>query len=78
MAGLPGAGKTTLALGRALGWPVVDKDTLKSSLLDGDVPEELAGPASYKLLLAMGRDLCARQGLTVILDSPWTFRRHAG
>jgi len=75
MAGLPGAGKTTLALalGRALGWPVVDKDTLKSSLLLGDALEELAGPASYRLLLAMGRDLCARQGLSVILDSPGRF-----
>ncbi len=33
MAGPPGAGKTTLALAvsRALGWPVVDKDTLKGS-----------------------------------------------
>jgi len=31
MAGLPGAGKTTLAyaLGRELGWQVIDKDTYK-------------------------------------------------
>ena len=34
MAGMPGTGKTTLALalGRALGWPVIDKDSLKSPL----------------------------------------------
>jgi signal recognition particle GTPase len=43
MAGLPGAGKTTLALalGRILHWPVVDKDTLKSTLLLADIPEQM-------------------------------------
>ncbi len=38
MAGHPGAGKSTLALaiGCALGWPVLDKDTLKSTLLQSE------------------------------------------
>lgn len=72
MAGPPGAGKTTLALAvsRALGWPVVDKDTLKSSMLAAGVPEEIAGRASYDLMFDIGRDLLLRQGLSVILDSP--------
>ena len=72
MAGLPGAGKTvlTLALGQALGWPVIDKDTLKSPLLALGVPESVAGPASYDLLLALARDLLVEQRLSVILDSP--------
>ncbi len=72
MAGPPGAGKTTLAMAvsRALGWPVVDKDTLKSSMLAAGVPEETAGRASYDLMFDVGRDLLLNQGLSTILDSP--------
>lgn len=72
MAGAPGAGKTTLALAlaRALRWPVVDKDTLKSTMLDAGVPDGIAGPASYDLMFAVGRDLLLDQGLSAILDSP--------
>ncbi|MDP9410760.1 MAG: AAA family ATPase [Actinomycetota bacterium] len=72
MAGPPGAGKTTLALAvsRVLGWPVIDKDTLKSSMLAAGVSEEIAGRASYDLMFDVGRDLLLHQGLSVILDSP--------
>lgn len=72
MAGLPGSGKTTLglALSRVLGWPLLDKDTLKSAMLSAGIGESLAGPASYALLLALGRDLLVEQRLSVILDSP--------
>ncbi len=72
MAGLPGAGKTTLALalGKALGWPVLDKDTVKTTLLEEGVPDTVAGPASYLLPLALCRDLVVQQRLSVIFDSP--------
>jgi predicted kinase len=72
MAGLPGAGKTTLALalGRELGWPVIDKDALKSPLVVAGIPNELAGPTAYELLFAVGRDILVRQRRSVILDSP--------
>src|SRR5262245_19386288 len=75
MAGLPGSGKSTLALalGRALGWPVVDKDTLKATLLDGDLPERAAAYTAYDLLYALAHDLLVRQHLSAILDSPTTF-----
>ena len=75
LAGPPGAGKTTLALavGEALRWPVIDKDTLKSALLAVGIADDLAGPASYELLLAVGRDLFLHQRLSVILDSPATY-----
>jgi len=75
MAGMPGTGKTTLALalGRTFGWPVIDKDSLKSPLLTIGVSEELTGPASYALLQEMGYDLLVRQHLSVILDSPGRF-----
>jgi predicted kinase len=72
MAGLPGSGKSTLAvaLGRRLGWPVLDKDTIKSGLLGIGVGEDLAGPASYVRLYELSRDLVLGQRLSVILDSP--------
>ena len=72
MAGLPGAGKTTLALaiGKELRWPVLDKDTVKTTLLEAAVPEAIAGPASYFLPLAFCRDLVVQQRLSVIFDSP--------
>jgi predicted kinase len=72
MAGLPGSGKSTLALalGRRLGWPVLDKDSIKSPLLDLGAGEDLAGPASYVLLYEMARDMVAGQQLSLILDSP--------
>lgn len=75
MAGLPGAGKTTLALalGRSLGWPVIDKDTLKSPMLIKGISDDLAGPASYALMLELADDLLIRQHLSAILDSPGRF-----
>lgn len=77
LAGLPGAGKTSLALalGAALRWPVLDKDTLKSTLLDLGAAESLAAPASYELLMALTRDLLVTQRLPVILDSPTSYAR---
>jgi predicted kinase len=75
MAGMPGSGKTTLALatGRSLGWPVIDKDTLKSPMLTKGISEGLAGPASYAVMLELADDLLIRQHLSVILDSPGRF-----
>ncbi|MBI2761917.1 MAG: ATP-binding protein [Chloroflexi bacterium] len=75
VAGLPGAGKTTLALalGRSLGWPVLDKDTIKSALLPLGIADQVAGQASYVLLPAIARDLIERQGLSVIIDGPFVY-----
>lgn len=72
MAGLPGAGKSLLAqqLGRYLGWPSLDKDTVKTTLLEMEAGEEIAGRASYHVLLDLAADLTVGQGLSVILDTP--------
>ena len=77
MAGLPGSGKSTLALavGRRLNWPVIDKDTVKSGLLDLGAEEELAAQASYVLLHEFARDLVVGQGLSVVLDTPSSYER---
>lgn len=71
IAGPPGAGKTTLAsaVGRQLGWTVLDKDTIKACLLRLETPEAIAGPASYELLLDIARDVLS-MGQSIILDCP--------
>lgn len=75
MAGVSGAGKSTLALalGRVLGWPVLDKDTVKSTALDAGVSEQIAGPLPYTLLYALADDLVAMQQRSIIIDSPTAY-----
>jgi len=75
MAGLPGSGKSTVALavGRRLRWPVLDKDTVKSTLLKLGADEDLAARASYIVLDELARDLVVKQGLCAIIDSPSSY-----
>ena len=70
MKGFAGSGKSTLAraLGKELGWPVVDKDDVKD-LLEGHT--QAAGPLAYAIMFNMARSLLL-QGLHVICDSPLT------
>ena len=65
MKGMPGSGKSTLsrALGRQLGWPVVDKDMFRPVLQDG--------AHAYQVMFLQAQDLL-RQGFYVICDSPLT------
>ena len=76
MAGVTGTGKSTLAsvLGRKLGWPVLDKDTYKSTLLTHGLADPVAGGAAYELMLSQAHDLLVEQGVSVILDSPASFQ----
>lgn len=79
MKGFAGSGKTTLAraLGRELGWPVIDKDDAMD-VLHGRTPD--AGRLAYEVLLRVIRRQLS-QGLSVICDSPLAFRslyEHAG
>src|SRR5947207_15783986 len=69
--GLPGSGKSMLAsaLGKQLGWPIIDKDDIKD-ILDGYTPE--AGGLAYEIRLNIVRRQLL-QGLNVICDSPLTF-----
>jgi predicted kinase len=73
--GPPGAGKTTLAkaLSVRCNIPVLDKDTVKSTLLDNGVDESLAGRASYDLLIRIAIDML-RLGQSVILDAPGKYQ----
>jgi len=71
MAGLPGAGKTTLAhaLSCELGWHVVDKDAHKEVLLEHRIDAELAGHLAYELAFRTLRDKLVKQQTSVIFDT---------
>lgn len=72
MAGLPGAGKTTLAfaLGRELGWPVLDKDHYKRFFLSSmNMIDELASALAYEIAFELAYNIVVEQRLSVIFDS---------
>lgn len=71
MAGSPGSGKSALALclGKTLGAVVLDKDAIKSALLEAEVGWETAGSGSHEVFFAIADSVLA-QGLSVVLDSP--------
>lgn len=71
MAGLPGAGKTTLAygLGQELHWQVIDKDQHRQVLLREGLDLETAGKIAYELSFVTARTALKRQQASVILDT---------
>jgi len=72
MAGLPGAGKTTLAfaLGKELGWPVLDKDRYKRFFLTNtSMADQLASAFAYEIAFELTYDMLVHQRLSVIFDS---------
>jgi predicted kinase len=75
MAGMPGSGKSTIAvgIGATFGWPVIDKDVIASSLLASGIPEEQMQPAAYDACFALTHDLLVRQRQTMILDTPCVY-----
>lgn len=72
MAGMPGAGKSTLALalGAEFGMPVIDKDVIVSSLLDRGIAEDLAHSAAYRATFDLAEHMLREQRLSVIVDTP--------
>lgn len=71
MAGLPGVGKTTLAyaLGRELGYQVVDKDLYRQALIEqrGMDPDQ-ASKLAYELSFAQIHTLLVQRQLSAIFD----------
>ena len=63
-----GVGKSALsrAVGKRLGWPVVDKDDFSDVLMAQVKPY---GPLAYKSMFSVAESLLA-QGFSVICDSP--------
>ena len=74
MAGEPGTGKSTLAraVGSCTGAVVIDKDIIKSRMLDFGVPEEVAADCSYDLFFRLGESF-VYQGHSIVLDSPASY-----
>ena len=77
MAGESGTGKSTLALavGCETGAVVIDKDVIKSRLLEGEadrdldgLPESIAAPFAYAVLFDIARSFL-QQGLSVVIDA---------
>lgn len=71
MAGLPGAGKTTLAyaLQRELGWRVIDKDGYRLDLLHQGVDDDSAANSAYERSFAKIRSALVEQRSSVIFDT---------
>ena len=81
-AGLPGSGKSSLAraVARELHAVYLDKDTIKDCVIAVaremkiEQGADLAGPASYELLVVLARDNLSL-GRSVVLDSPAGYRQ---
>ncbi len=71
MAGLPGAGKTTLArkLAEDLQWHAIDKDNLKGKLLRQGLDEEEAGIAAYEQSFDAAGNALKEKQTSVILNT---------
>jgi dephospho-CoA kinase len=70
MAGLPGAGKTTLAqaLGRELGWYVVDKDRYREILSSYGLKQDIVSSAAYDVSFKDAYDTLSNLRVPEILD----------
>jgi len=70
MDGEAGTGKSTMAraIGEATGAVVIDKDVIKSVLLEEGLPDERAGGAAHAVSFALCESFL-RQGFSVVLDS---------
>jgi predicted kinase len=75
MRGYPGTGKSTVAraIASALHAPLIDRDILRQKAVDlfGDLPQ--IGRFSYELMFALAEEQL-RLGLSVVLDTPLTYR----
>jgi predicted kinase len=71
MHGESGAGKSTLALavGRATGAVVLDKDCIKGPLIAAGIEDPVAGGLAYDVFWQQTESLLG-QGFNVVLDSP--------
>jgi len=71
MAGLPGAGKSTIAgaLGERLGWPVVSVDPIESAILSAGIDsDQPTGLAAYLVAETIAEQVLSGSG-SVIVDA---------
>jgi predicted kinase len=75
--GLPGTGKSRVArfVGKELHAPVIDKDVIKSALLErGEEDWNRSGSLSYTIIRELAHELL-KQGFDVVVDSPGHYAR---
>ena len=75
--GLPGTGKSRVArfVGKELHAPVIDKDVIKSALLErGEEDWNRSGSLSYTIIRELANELL-KQGFDVVVDSPGHYHR---
>jgi predicted kinase len=75
--GLPGTGKSRVArfVGKELHAPVIDKDVIKSALLErGEEDWNRSGSLSYTIIRELAQELL-KQGFDVVVDSPGHYHR---
>lgn len=71
LAGPPGIGKSTLARGiaRVADAQVIDRDVIKSALLEGGIDVDDAGRVSFDVMFALAADILLESKGGVILDT---------
>ena len=75
MAGFPGSGKSTLSkiISKETGAIVIDRDIIKSSMLNNNLTNEVASDISYKVTFDLASYYLSL-GLSVIIDTPCYYR----
>ena len=76
MAGLPGSGKSTVAvgLGQHLGVPVPDKDVILTGLIESGLGGDARQVAAYRALFGLTRSLIQVQGRPSSSTARWRSR----
>ena len=75
MRGYPGTGKSTIAraIAIALHAPLIDRDILRQRAVDTFGEDQAVGRFAYELMFALAREQLSL-GLSVVIDSPLTYR----
>lgn len=74
MAGHPGSGKSTLSkrIAKDLGAIILDRDIIKTSMINSNVPENIINSASYDVVFELAK-FYLRLNNNVIIDTPCYF-----
>ena len=71
MAGFPGSGKSTISkeIARRINAVVIDKDILKTSMLENGLSNEVSSKLAYDVMFDLGK-FYLEQGRSIVLDTP--------
>ncbi len=71
MAGFPGSGKSTISkeIANRINAVVIDKDILKTSMLENGLSDEISSKLAYDMMFDLGA-FYLEQGRSIVLDTP--------